>query len=209
MFGSTGNSFLLKSQLLSTRCFLSFVMRGSSTCQICWLINSHGISWRVELSFSYFVMSRTQDWLISPRHIRSQEWKDNKIACADPTTCRCVREGFATLGIGWHTHMIIEMQSLLSRAWKGFKCRAGQYLFLLSTILSLNSWACSSKSNHNSFAYFIAFQCLCLQCRYTFLGGTSPGEDRLLPQWGASTGLFAWKEGVLLSPTSDLEIRLT
>lgn len=193
MFGSTGNSFLLKSQLLSTRCFLSFVMRGSSTCQICWLINSHGISWRVELSFLYFVMSRTEDLLISPKHIHSQEWKDNKIACVDPTTRRCLREGLATLGIAWHSHIVIERQ-ILSRTWKGFKCRAGQYLFLLSTISSLNSRACSSKSDPNSFAYVIVFQCLCLQCRHAFLGGTSQAEDRLLPLWGASTGLFTWKE---------------
>lgn len=47
--------FLLKNQLLYTRCFLSFVMRGSRTSWICWLINSPGISQRVELSCPIFL----------------------------------------------------------------------------------------------------------------------------------------------------------
>lgn len=42
--------FSIKNQLLYARCFLSFVMRGSWTSWICWLINSLGISQRVELS---------------------------------------------------------------------------------------------------------------------------------------------------------------
>lgn len=58
-------TFSIKNQLLYARCFLSFVMRGSWTSWICWLINSPGISQRVELSCPIFAVPRTQALLLS------------------------------------------------------------------------------------------------------------------------------------------------
>lgn len=85
------------------------------------------------------------------------------------------------------------MQIILSRTWKGFKCRTRTISFpgLLSSIPSLNWRTCSIKSYHNSFVYLIVSHRLYLKCKHTFLGWHFVGSGRTgFQQWGASTGLF-------------------
>lgn len=144
-------------------------MRGSWTSWICWLINSPGISQRVELSRPILLCLEHKPCYYQPhpfpRIKRTTSspllWgkSHSQFFSRFPQHPRCGREDFELWWIAWHFHVIIEMQILPSRNEGGgrcdsFSCRLSTVLAFPALARVLILWRVFTTCTHRSWPVF-------------------------------------------------------
>lgn len=152
-------------------------MRGSWTSWICWLINSPGISQRVELSRPILLCLERKPYYYQPHPFpRIKRTTSSPLLLGKshgqffsrfPQHPRCGREGFELWWIAWHFHIIIEMQILPSRNEGGgqcdpFSCRLSTVLAFPTLAGVLVLWRVSTTCTHRSWPVFTVF----MTCTY-------------------------------------------